>query len=173
MGGKAEDHAGFEERASGRRREIVLAEVNTVRVDRDREVDAIVHDERHARGAAARAQPLRQGKERTRGARLLAQLDHLGAAVERAREDGVEIAPARDRAVEDDVEAGRRHFRRSGASALVKRPSMNAGCASTRCRNGIVVLTPSTTVSPSARRIRASASARSSPRTMIFAISES
>ena len=58
-------------------------------------------------------------------------------------------------------------------SAPVKRPSTNAGSPRTFRWKGIVVFTPSTIVSSRARRMRAMASDRSRPWTMILAMSES
>ncbi len=54
-----------------------------------------------------------------------------------------------------------------------RRPAAKSGCATMRCRIGMVVCTPTTWYSASARRMRAMAASRSGPQTISFAISVS
>ena len=54
-----------------------------------------------------------------------------------------------------------------------RRPATKSGCAMMRWRIGIVVCTPATVYSPSARVMRAIAASRSGPHTMSLAISVS
>ena len=147
--------------------------MDTVGSGRQREVDAVVHDEGCAGSMAALAQPLGQRQETAGWPLLLPKLGHAASAGEGAVQDRLEVPPPRRRAVEDDVERGVHQPRSRSVSTLVKRPSRNAGSFRTFRWNGIDVFTPSTTVSASARRIRPTASARSPPWTMTFASSES
>src|SRR5207302_3095572 len=176
VGGDAEEHAGAEERSGDAGGEIVLPEVDTVRLDRDGEVDAVVDDERHPRGRAAAAQPLGQRQQPARRPLLFPKLDHPAAGGDGALEDPVEFPAPGRRAVEDHVEIrdqGRHRRAAAPGYRVVSRrprrnpPSRNAGSLRSLWWNGIVVFTPSTTVSASARRIRSIAVGRSSAWTMI------
>ena len=62
---------------------------------------------------------------------------------------------------------------RFATNEVSNRPALNSSSARTRRWNGIVVDTPSISVSASERRIRAAASSRVSPQVMILAMSES
>src|SRR6516162_11314130 len=147
--------------------------MHTVGVDRNGQIDPIVHDERDARSTAPVTQPLGQRQEPARRPFLLAKLDHPAAAGDRRVEDLLEVAASRGRPIEDDVERWVHQVRRRTVSTLLTRPSWNDGSSRTLRWNGMDVLTPSRTVSRRARRIRSIASSRLAPRTMILARSES
>jgi len=84
------------------------------------------------------------------------------AAAAAARSSSSGVGSAKGRPLRD----------RSSSSRYVvwNAPSTNAGCASSHRKNGTVVLIPATRYSPSARRIRAIASGRSSAHATSFEI---
>src|SRR5881296_2264411 len=163
----AQQHAAAQQRARGPGGQVLLAQVDAVGFDGHREVHAVVHDEGHAGAPAAVAEPARQGQQPPRGPLLLTELDHPAATVDDGAEEVIEVAPARRRPIEDDVERRVYQGCRRATSAVVKRPSMNLGSLSVLRWKGMVVFTPSITVSWSARRMRSMASVRLRPRTMI------
>src|SRR5205823_1264596 len=63
VGRPAEDHPRLQQGARGARRQVVLAQVDAVRRERQSQVHAVVHDEGRARPPAALAQPLGERQE--------------------------------------------------------------------------------------------------------------
>jgi hypothetical protein len=95
-----------------RERQIVLAEVDDVRADRQRDVQPIVDAERDARRAAQREQHARRGLERARRGRLGAQLQAAGTRRQQLRGARFELL-----AVAAAARASRRGSRSSRASS--------------------------------------------------------
>ena len=95
VGGDAEDHRRRQDAARRRRREIVLADVQAVRLHRTGEIGPVVHDEERPCLPASRAEGMGQGQEVDHGARLVAELDEPRAAREHGLEQGGQGAPAR------------------------------------------------------------------------------
>ena len=90
-----------DDRPRGRHRNIVLSEVDTVRLDLGRKQRIVVDDEERPRLAAARSERERIGAQPRSRALLVAHLHHVHAARERVVEHTLE----RD-AVADQVQAG-------------------------------------------------------------------
>jgi hypothetical protein len=89
--------------------------MDAIGVDGERQIDAVVDDERDAGAPAALAQPFGERQELSRGPGFFSQLDQARAAGDRAVENRFEIAPASRGAIEDDVERGVERFSRGAA----------------------------------------------------------
>src|SRR5262249_43483456 len=158
--GQTEDHSGAEQGSRRRRRQIVLAQVDPVRAERERQIEPVVDDERRAYRATAIAQPFGHRQEASRRPLLLAELNEATASGQRRVENRQQITPARRGTVEDHVKVPVLHGCRRRPSTLVKRPSTNAESLKTLSREGMDVLQTSTVISNRARAIRADASRR-------------
>src|SRR6185295_19019945 len=154
-----------------------------------RDVSAIVDDDLRAAAMGGAHDGGRRVEQLGPGHRLGSKLEKPCAAVEE-RVGQIEELPAGSRrgiGVDDGAQRVRSRYtasarrpplvlgraRKRSMNEVLSLPATNSGSASTRRCSGIVVLIPSTTVISSVRFIRAIASARSRPWTMILAIIES
>ena len=95
---------GPRERARGFDRQVVLAEVDAVGAGRERHVEPVVDDERHAARRAQRLELARDLEVAPRVGMLVAELDQVHAARERGRDDLAVAAPAREIGPGENVE---------------------------------------------------------------------
>ena len=133
LDGEADDRLRPEQPARVGGMHVVLPDMDAVGLRRERHVDAVVDEERHARAGERR---LKRAGARDEGARvrlLVAILDQRAAAGDRGRRERHGIAPAGSARVDDAVEAQvdgvhaiRARARRAAASSPC-RASRNAG----------------------------------------------